>query len=67
MKTNETLLSTQPRSLFEHLHQELEIIFNYTYQEVSKLKLLNLIIIQIKYRIVIYHMDNIVHNILDKS
>ena len=47
---------------FEILTQKIYTLFDYTFQEVSKLKLLNINIIQSKYGIIIDETDHIMKN-----
>ena len=46
--------------------KEYDTIFDYTFQEVPKLKLLNIIIIQIKYGISIDQKDHIMKNLIQE-
>ena len=58
--------SCQYRFFFEILTQGFDTIFYYTFQEGSKLNLLNIHIIQIKYGISIKQTDNIMKNIVQE-
>ena len=49
---------------FERLTQEFDTLFDYTFQEGSKVKPLNINIIQSKYGINIYQTDHIMKNII---
>ena len=57
-------MATDNIIFFERLTQEFDTRFDYTFQEVSKLKLLNISIIQSKYGIIIYQTDHIMKNII---
>ena len=43
LETNDILMDTQHRVLFEILTQEFDTLYDYTFQEVAKLNLLNLL------------------------
>ena len=57
-------METQNRILFERLMQGFDNPFQYTFQEVPKLKLLNINIIKSEYGISIDHTDHIIQNII---
>ena len=50
---------------FERLTQEFDTIFDHNFQEVSKLKLVNIKMIQSKYGISIDQTDHIIRNIIE--
>ena len=64
VETDDILMTTQNILCFEILTQEFYTLFDYTFQERSKLKLLNINIIQSKYSISIYQTDHITENII---
>ena len=49
VETDEILMATENIICFERITQQFDTIFDYTFQEVSKTKLINIIIIQGKY------------------
>ena len=51
---------------FERLTQEFDTLFDYTFQEGLKLKLLNIHIIQGKYGISIYQIYHTIKNIIQE-
>ena len=51
---------------FERLTQEFYTLFEYTFQEGSEIKLLNINIIQSKYGISINQTDHIIKNIIQE-
>ena len=59
-------MSTDNMIVFERLAQEFDTIFDYTFQKVSKLKTLNINIIQSKYVISIEQTDHIMKNIIQE-
>ena len=59
-------MATQHRICFERLTQEFDTLFDYSFQEGAKLKLLNITIIQSKYFISIYNIDHIIKNIMQE-
>ena len=59
-------MSTENIICFERLTQEIDTLFDYTFQEGSKLKLLNINIIQSKYGISIDQTDHIMKNIIQE-
>ena len=64
VETDYTLMETENMNCFEILTQEFDTIFDYTFQEGSKIKLLNINIIQGKYGISIDQSDHIMKNII---
>ena len=57
VEIDDIVMVTQNRNFFESLTQELDTLFDYTFQEEPKLKLLNSIIIQSEHCIIIYQTD----------
>ena len=57
-------MATENRILFERLTQEFDTLFDFTFQEGSKLKLLNINTIKSKYAISIDQTDHIMINII---
>ena len=53
-------MTEENRICFERLAQEFDTLFDYNFQEVQKLNLLNISIIQSKYGISIYQTDHII-------
>ena len=64
VETDEIIMATENIICFEILTQEFYTIFEYNFQEVSKLKLLNINMIQSKYRISIDQTEHIMKNII---
>ena len=63
-ETYDTLIAAQSRVIFEILIQEFDTLFYYTFQEGSKLKFLNIAIIQSEHGIIIDQTDHIIKNII---
>ena len=59
VETDEILMATENIISFERLTQEFDTLFEYTFQEESKLKLPNINIIQCKHVIIIDQTDYI--------
>ena len=59
-------MATENRICFEILTQEFDTLFDYTFQEVSKLKPLKINIIQGKYGISIDQIDHIIKNTIQE-
>ena len=66
VETYDTLMETDNRIRFEILAQKLDAIFDYTFQEGSKIKLPNINIIKIKYGIIIDQTDHTMKNIIQE-
>ena len=66
VETDNILLATDNIFWFERLTQEFDTLFDYTLQEGSELKLLNITIIQSKYGISIDQIDDIMKNIIQE-
>ena len=65
-KTDDILTEAHNRLLFEILMQEIDTLFDYNFQEVPKLKLLNINIIQSEYGISIDQRDHIIKKIIQE-
>ena len=59
VETDDILMETDNRIWFESLAQTFDTLFNYTFQEVSKIKILYINIIQRKYGISMDQTDHI--------
>ena len=59
-------MTTQHKVFFERLAQYFDTLFDYSFQEVAKLKLLNITIIQSKYGIGIDQKDHIIQKIIQE-
>ena len=59
-------MATENMICFERLTKEFDTLFDYTFQEVSKLKLLNIKTIQSKYGISIDQTYHIMKNIIQE-
>ena len=59
-------MSTENIICFERLTQEIDTLFDYTFQKVSKLELLNVNMIQSKYGISIDQTYHIIKNIIQE-
>ena len=66
VETDDILLEKQNIIFFEVLMQYFDTIFDYTYQEIPKLNLLNINIIQSKYLISIDQIYHIMENIIQE-
>ena len=66
VEKDDSLMATQNRVCFEILMQEFDTIFYHTFQEVPKIKLLKITIIQIGYVISIDHTDHIIKHFIQE-
>ena len=64
VEIDDIIMETENRICFERPTQEFDTLFDYTLQEGSKLKILNINIIQSKYVISIDQIDHIMKNII---